>query len=137
MASRANMSINKENNEVLRRDLILLPRNRGMGWNKVKFKMNALWALFLKPASWGSFHKDLGHSLRSPPNRAMDQEQRSDLLPSSPASNGTPTLTRFPRKLYSFLLMAYQTGCTAPPWGFLQTPATAKMGTERTTHLIT
>lgn len=33
--------------------------------------------------------------------------------------------------------MAYQTGCTAPPWGFLQTPATAKMGTERTTHLIT
>lgn len=39
--SRASISINKENNEVLQRDLILLTRNRAVSWNKVKFKTNA------------------------------------------------------------------------------------------------
>lgn len=70
--SQANISINKENNGVLQRDLILLPRNRAMSWNKVKFKMNAPCTLL--PLFMGEVCIRICGTVLGAPHHAVDQE---------------------------------------------------------------
>lgn len=118
---------------MLQRDLILLPRNRVTGRNKVRFKMNEPCCLLLIPASWGSFHKDLGHCLRSPTSCHGPRAAISKYTNFKGNKNDSPlplqshnTSFLWPIKQVAWLIH-----------GFLQTPSTAKMGTGRwSSHLI-